>query len=146
MEGPDRHLDGKSDKEEPEKPQLLMSPHPVAQIVEALHREAMVRRMAVEPDDTDEHEQGAHERIDKEFESSLYPFFATPLAAKKINGDKRQLPEEVKEQGIHGQEYAHQTCLGEEHQGIKVPGLAVFVPPGGNEDNGESDGRQQTKD
>jgi hypothetical protein len=91
-----------------------------AQIVKGLQRKGMIGGMAIEPDDPHEHEYGAGEGVDKEFEGRLYPFLAAPERTEEIDRHEGQLPEKVEKQGVQGNEDSHQAGLRQQHEGVEI--------------------------
>ena len=111
MQRPDRHLDRKGSEEQPKQPHLILRGNDRPHSIERLHRKGMVRRLRIDQQQPDQHQQAAHKRIDKEFESHRNPPLATPLTAQEIHRYQRQFPEEIEQQRISRQEHPHQARL-----------------------------------
>ncbi len=128
MEGEHRHLHGESDEERPEDPPLQFRTQvqrhqgldvegPLAELPDVLE---------VERQNAQEHEDGAHQRVDDELDGRVDAPLTAPDGDDEVHRHQDQLPEDEEQEEVQGHEDAEHGHLEDQEVGV------VFLEPVGD--------------
>src|SRR5690606_18470232 len=89
-------------------------------IVQSLNGKCMRRRgMEVHVNKRHEHQQAASECVNEKFQCYHSTVGRSPSQAQNVNGDKCQLPKDVKEKSIQRAEHSHEGHLHDKNERVK---------------------------
>ena len=101
----------------------------------------------VQPDDADEHEDGAGHRIEDEFYGGVDAAAMTPDADEEGHGDQHDFPEEEEEEEIEREEDADDADFEHQQHDEKFLDALVNAVPGRDDgDGGEESGQDDEED
>ena len=99
--------------------------------------------LEVEGEDGDQHEEGAHQRVEDELDGGVDAVGPAPDPDDEIHRDQHRLPEDVEEEEVEGHEDAEHARLEQEHgDGELFPAPLHRVPRGEQCERHEERGQQ----
>ncbi len=119
VEGEHRHLDGESQREGREEPELLLQREIEPQQVpigEAPDAAVQALERPGHPQDGDQHQQAPRHGEEEKLDGRIDLSFAAPDADQQIHRDEHDLPEDVEEEEVMGEKRA-EDAGGQQQQG-----------------------------
>ena len=143
VEREERHLDGEGEREGGEQPELLAGregeprePRLVGEARRPGHAPGAV-------EDRDQHEEAAGHREEHELERRVDAARPAPHPDQEVHRDEHDLPEDVEEEHVEGDERAEHAGLEHEQEGEELLHPAVDVAPRGEHDDRREHGGEQ---
>src|SRR2546421_1280505 len=131
MEWDQWHFNGKGGGKSQEEPHLHRGIEFAAQQRGQVERIAASRYQPLviiaERDDTRQHEQATHGGIQHELDGRVYSSFTAPASNQEIGGNQHQLPENIEQEEIRGEEHTDNAAFQKQHKGHIVLDLLLDV-------------------
>src|SRR2546421_13125669 len=146
MERDQRHFNGKGGGKSQEEPHLHRGIEFATQQRGQVERITASRYQTLviiaKRDDTRQHKQTAHGGIQHELDGHVYSSFTTPTSNQEIGGNQHQLPENIEQEEIRGEEHAGNAAFQKQHEGHIVLNLLLDVERRGNTHNCQQRGQR----
>src|SRR5580704_5176401 len=147
MQRKQRNLDGESDEEGQEQPQLLDARQLRAARLERAQNRRVVEATSADPlrqiDDRDQHQYRAGHGVEKEFDGSVNAPVVSPDADQEVHGHQANFPEYIKEEEVECREDADQTEFQEQQESVELFGPLLHGAPRYHDRDGGEEGREQ---
>jgi len=133
-----RHLDGEGQRERREQPDLLVEREAQAQHVavgEAPGAVVQALEGPCHPQDGDQHQQAPRHGEQEELDRRVDPPLAAPDPDQQVHRDQHDLPEDVEEEEVPGQERAEHAGGEQQQRGAERRPVAVDPLPRAEDDD-----------
>ncbi len=144
VEGKDRHLDGEG-QEETQEEQVLCPGKGRPPGNQVGQGERAVGDAHVE--DGQQHQQRGGHRVQEELDRGVDPPRSAPDADQEVHRHQGELPEDVEQEQVLGQEHAHHARLQQQAEDVELLHLRLDgVPRRGDGQHGDERGQQHHED
>src|SRR5438132_8552262 len=96
------------------------------------HIESMRLAVEVEGEESEQHQNAAEKRVEKKLDGGIFASRPAPDADEEVHGQQHEFPENVEEEKIQGDEYAHHAGIQQEEE-RKVSFDRLVNSPGGED-------------